>query len=106
MSDRVLAHTPQEAFETILRSNQSIHVGGRKVTRLEAEHLDPRYFREKYGFTPLLNFYTALGEHICDSSGKVQKNFHKDHKHVVDWYKRASKYIRIHFQKGVSDYKR
>lgn len=106
MSDTALASTPQEVFETICRINQTIHVGGKKVTRLEAEHLSPKYFHDKYGFTPLLNFFNALGEHICEPGGKISKQFYKEHKHVVDWYKQTSKYIRIHFQKGVSDYKR
>lgn len=106
MTDRELASTPQEVFETVNRINQTIYVGGKKITRLEAEHLSPKYFHDKYGFTPLLNFFNTLGDHICEPGGKVDKQFYKEHKHVVDWYKQASKYIRIHFQKGVSDYKR
>lgn len=105
MTDTLYANTPQEAFEVISRINQTLHVGGRKVTRLEAEHLSPKYFHEKYGFTPLLNFFNTLGDYICDNSGKVRKEFYKENKHVVDWYKQASKYIRIHFQNGVNNYK-
>ena len=97
--------TPEEAFEIICRINQTINVGGKKVTRLEAEHLSPKFFHEKYGFTPLLNFFNSLSDYICDPSGKINKEFNKEHKHVVDWYKQTSKYIKYHFQKGVSDYK-
>lgn len=101
MSDTTLSLTPEETFNIIVRINQLISVGGRKLQRLEAEHLDPYHFHEKYGFTPLVNFFNSIGDHICDSDGKVKKEFRNDNPHVVDWYERVSKYIRIFYRKGV-----
>lgn len=99
--DLSLNNTPEEAFNIISRINQLISVGGKKVQRLEVEHLDPFHFHEKYGLTPLVNFFNSLSDHICDSDGKVLKEFRKDSPHVVDWYERASKYIRVFYRKGV-----